>query len=137
MNVDEGILFNSAQLPVTQLNYGGSLDRFSWVLYRLGFLRCSGKEDWAEYPSEIIGNWINRTETELYIHDEAIGAIISAMLDAVYFTAHTDRSYTGYLEMVPFKNVLDEHGSGLDHSTGEITIKTGGVYHFVVSARQY
>ena len=102
MNVDEGILFNSAQLPVTQLNYGGSLDRFSWVLYRLGFLRCSGKDDWAEYPSELIHNWVNRTETEIYKHEEAIVDLFirtnELPYSAVYFTAHTDQSYTGHCE---------------------------------------
>ena len=147
VNVDHGILSNSAQLPVTQLNYGGSADRFSWVLYQLGFLRCSGKGDGGEYPSEIIENWVNRIETDIDDLQEATkqaeGDIIELQLhtkelpyNAVYFTAHTNTPYPGPVEVIPFKNVLVDKNSGLDHSTGKITIRTGGVYHFVVLARQ-
>ena len=35
-NVDIGILTNMDQLPVTQLNYGDSQDRISWIQYDLG-----------------------------------------------------------------------------------------------------
>ena len=35
-NVDVGILTNMDQLPVTQLNYGDSQDRISWIEYNLG-----------------------------------------------------------------------------------------------------
>ena len=52
MDIDQGILKNKKQLPVTKLNYGGSSGRFSWILYQLGFLRCHGKSDEAVYPSE-------------------------------------------------------------------------------------
>ena len=51
-NVDEGLLSNKDQLPVTQLNYGDSESRYSWIFYSLGSLRCSGKSPNAMYPSE-------------------------------------------------------------------------------------
>ena len=51
-DVDEGILTAMNQLPVTQLAYGGSLGRFSFVLYKLGYLECIGKSSTAVYPSE-------------------------------------------------------------------------------------
>ena len=35
-NIDIGILTNMDQLPVTQLNYGDSQDRISWIEYELG-----------------------------------------------------------------------------------------------------
>ena len=53
MNIDEGVLSNKAQLPVTSLNYGGSGDRFSWILYKLNHLNCFGKSASAVYPSEL------------------------------------------------------------------------------------
>ena len=52
MVIDQGILTNKDQLPVTSLNYGGSDNRFSWVLYKLGFLQCYGKAEGIVYPSE-------------------------------------------------------------------------------------
>ena len=53
MDIDDGILSNLDQLPVTQLNYGESDNRFSWILYKLGYLACSGKASTAVYPSEL------------------------------------------------------------------------------------
>ena len=38
------------QLPVTQLNYGDSQARYSWIHYKLGPLRCYGKS--KAYPNE-------------------------------------------------------------------------------------
>ena len=35
-NVDVGVLTNMDQLPVTQLNYGDSQERVSWIEYELG-----------------------------------------------------------------------------------------------------
>ena len=52
MDIDEGFLTNKNQLPLTQLNYGGSSNRFSWILYQVGHLECTGKAYNAVYPSE-------------------------------------------------------------------------------------
>ena len=49
-NVDVGLLTNMDQLPVTQLNYGDSQGRQSWIQYELGQFICSGKNNF--YPSE-------------------------------------------------------------------------------------
>ena len=44
-NIDIGILTNMDQLPVTQLNYGDSQDRISWIEYELGPLgECQTKK---------------------------------------------------------------------------------------------
>ena len=51
-NIDDGTLKNKDQLPVIQLNYGGSGGRFSQIKYKLDNLRCAGKSDLAVYPSE-------------------------------------------------------------------------------------
>ena len=51
-DVDEGILSNKSQLPVVQLNYGDSLNRFSWIIYKLENLKCYGKANGVIYPSE-------------------------------------------------------------------------------------
>jgi len=65
MTIDEGTLTNKAQLPVTSLNYGDSYDRFSWVLYQLGFLECRGKAKGALYPSEHYQNIITTIEDDI------------------------------------------------------------------------
>ena len=49
-NVDVGILTSRDQLPVTQLAYGASNHRYSWIHYTLGDLVCFGKR--GLYPSE-------------------------------------------------------------------------------------
>ena len=38
------------QLPVTQLNYGDSQARYSWIYYTLGQFQCYGKS--KPYPNE-------------------------------------------------------------------------------------
>jgi len=63
MNIDEGILTSKSQLPVTQLNYGGSSNRFSWILYKIDFLECHGKS--GEYPSEGNSNRIDTIEADI------------------------------------------------------------------------
>ena len=50
VNIDEGVLTSMDQLPVTQLNYGDSQARYSWIYYSLGQLRCYGKS--KPYPNE-------------------------------------------------------------------------------------
>jgi len=50
--VDKGTLTNMKQLPVHELHYGDNLSRYSWILYDLGHLKCSGKSFDAMYPSE-------------------------------------------------------------------------------------
>ena len=50
--IDEGILSNKDQLPVTVLNYGDSSSRYSWIIYELGHFKCSGKSEDTVYPSE-------------------------------------------------------------------------------------
>ena len=50
-NVDVGILSSRQQLPVTQLAYGASHRRHSWIHYTLGDLICYGKR--GLYPSEV------------------------------------------------------------------------------------
>jgi len=77
MNIDEGILTSKEQLPVTQLNYGGSADRFSWILYRLDYLRCSGKAVGAEYPSEHTQNEIHEIEAKIQENTNDISSLAS------------------------------------------------------------
>jgi len=52
-------------LPVTELHYGGSGERFSWILYELGFLQCNGKAKDAEYPSEIYKNHLEEIDGDI------------------------------------------------------------------------
>ena len=59
MNVDEGILSSKTQLPVTQLNYGGG----GSISYEVDFLKCHGKADDGEYPSERNSNRISEIES--------------------------------------------------------------------------
>ena len=65
MNVDNGILTSKSQLPVTQLNYGGGSNRFSWILYEVDFLKCQGKSDDGEYPSARNSNRIAAIEADI------------------------------------------------------------------------
>ena len=39
VNIDEGILTSKDQLPVMRLNYGDSMERYSWIQYTLGTIR--------------------------------------------------------------------------------------------------
>ena len=50
--VDSGILTNKSQLPVMKLSYGGSMNRFAWISYKLGFLKFFGRAKNVIYPSE-------------------------------------------------------------------------------------
>ena len=50
-DVDSGLLTNKNELPVSQLNYGDSAGRYSWIEYELGPLICQGQG--GLYPSEI------------------------------------------------------------------------------------
>lgn len=61
--IDDGILTNSDQLPVIQLNYGGGGDRNSWIIYKLGSLECAGKG--GEYPSEIEDRKLEKIEEDV------------------------------------------------------------------------
>ena len=63
--MDDGILSNSDQLPVTELRYGGSGERISWIIYQLGHLRCTGKAADVEYPSEIDKNHLDRIDADI------------------------------------------------------------------------
>ena len=49
-NTDVGLLTSREQLPVTQLAYGASDHRYSFIHYSLGDLVCFGKR--GLYPSE-------------------------------------------------------------------------------------
>jgi hypothetical protein len=55
IDIDEGILSNKDQLPVSTLNYGDSESRYSWIIYKLGNMECKGKADDVLYPSEEAG----------------------------------------------------------------------------------
>ena len=57
---------SKAQLPITQLNYGDSEGRFSWILYQLGYLKCFGKEQGVVYLSEIYQNKIETIENDIH-----------------------------------------------------------------------
>ena len=54
VNVDFGVLSSRDQLPVMELAYGDSQNRYSWIHYTLGRFTCERKR-WI-YPSEIHGN---------------------------------------------------------------------------------
>ena len=49
-DIDSGVLTNMKELPVSQLNYGDSAGRWSWIEYELGPLICQGQG--GLYPSE-------------------------------------------------------------------------------------
>ena len=53
-NVDFGVLSSRDQLPVMELAYGDSQNRYSWIHYILGRFTCERKR-WI-YPSEIYDN---------------------------------------------------------------------------------
>ena len=61
MNIDDGVLTSKTQLPVTQLNYGGG----GSISYEVDFLKCHGKADDGEYPSERNSNRISAIETDI------------------------------------------------------------------------
>ena len=63
--VDEGILSNRDHLPVIQLKYGGSRERYSWLVYELGELRCHGKAVDKIYPSEQNAHRLENIETSV------------------------------------------------------------------------
>ena len=48
--IDIGILTSTSKLPVTKLHYGGSVNSWSKITYKLDALICSGKSSY--YPSE-------------------------------------------------------------------------------------
>ena len=48
-----------------QLNYGASSGRFSWILYKVENLRCTGKAEGAVYPSEVYQNQIEEIENDI------------------------------------------------------------------------
>ena len=49
--MDSGILSSMTQIPVSELRFGDSASPSSWLEYKLGPLKCEGKEGF--YPSEI------------------------------------------------------------------------------------
>ena len=51
--VDEGVLTNKDQLPVTELAYGGGSGLYSFISYNLGHLECRGKDSIQPYPGEV------------------------------------------------------------------------------------
>lgn len=51
---DFGVLTSMEQLPVTQLNYGGSSEIYAWIEYYLGPFKCTGRRNL--YPSEVKSN---------------------------------------------------------------------------------
>jgi len=82
MNVDEGILTNMDQLPVTQVNYGGSEDRFSWILYKIDYLKCSGKGEGVTYPSELYQNKLETIENNIQQNANEIDELSERAEDA-------------------------------------------------------
>ena len=52
-NTDEGVLTNKDQLPVSQVAYGGGSGLYNFILYKLGYLECIGKDSGELYPGEI------------------------------------------------------------------------------------
>ena len=86
VNIDEGVLTSMNQLPVTQLNYGDSQARYSWINYELGQLRCYGKS--RPYPNEEeiiemfddihdnikdLQQWIDKYDPSTYLRFYAMG----------------------------------------------------------------
>jgi hypothetical protein len=64
-NRDDGVLTNKNQLPVTRLSYGASHGRFSWINYKLGFLKCKGKAAGVLYPSEASEDKLKHLESQI------------------------------------------------------------------------
>ena len=79
-NVDIGILTNMDQLPVTQLNYGDSQDRISWIQYDLGPL--------SKFPQR---HCFNRTENH-----PSTGGLLFYPFKPVYQVIRID--YPGFSE---------------------------------------
>ena len=48
-----------------KLNYGNSLNRFSWIIYKLENLKCYGKADGIVYPSEKNEDRIQTIENDI------------------------------------------------------------------------
>ena len=106
-NVDHGTLRSLDQLPVMELAYGDSQDRYSWIQYTLDRFTCQGKR--SIYPSEIHNNdfslkvgWSGRDylsgsyplafgET---IYDRSFGS-----WDKTTFTAPVDGFYSFHLNL--------------------------------------
>ena len=47
---------------MTSLNYGADGSIFSFIMYTLGYLKCSGKEAGVVYPSEDKKNLFNQVQ---------------------------------------------------------------------------
>ena len=69
------MLSDKNQLPVTQLNYGGSESRYSWIIYKLGHLECYGKAAGAHYPSEELPDRIQALEDDVQENSNEIVAL--------------------------------------------------------------
>ena len=56
-----------------------------------------------------------------------------ATTDPIYFTAHCKANFASSGGTIPFENVHEELNSGFTGSTGIMTAKRRGIYHFSVS----
>jgi len=87
-NIDEGRLTNKKQLPVTQLNYGGSEARFSWILYKLDYLKCWGKAEGVIYPSENYQSKVETIENDIFSLESRATALEGEIITNDYYFKH-------------------------------------------------
>jgi len=105
VNIDEGILTSKDQLPVMRLNYGDSMERYSWIQYTLGSFSCSGKN--GLYP---------------YEKDQVDYNFKVAMTDRHYALKHRDYMF--------FEDIIYDYTNGGIDSNGWFTAPVDGNYRF-------
>ena len=127
---------NRSHLPVTQLNFGRSSGRGSWVTYELGNLECAGKS--GIYPSEKNEHRIEKVETAV----EQLHVVTSELADNS--TAELLRLKSTVIQL---KNASDENTNDIvdlvtiaNNHTEEIDVlqeKTGNDFYFRHAATGY
>jgi len=61
----------------------------------------------------------------------------SSTNDPVFFSANPTKSFGTNGQPVPFDKMLAESNSGFDGSSGIMTVKIAGIYHFVATVMPY
>ena len=120
-NVDVGILSSRDQLPVTQLAYGASNHRYSFIRYTLGDLICYGKR--GLYPSEA------GDADFLFKASYTGGLVINERKISLSSSFFREYLISGSKATMMFENIL--FGNELESWTGSSFVApVGGIYAF-------
>jgi len=124
------------QLPVTQLNYGDSQARYSWIYYTLGQLRCYGKskpypndEEITEIFNEIHDN-IKNLQKWTVKYDPSIYPRFYAMGDGSEFTG-----VESITTAIIYKTIDYNIGNNFINETGVFNAPQAGLYEFIFNLK--